>query len=302
MPCYEPMHGYRNSENGSFTFLSPDHFYEGDDLTIPCGKCLGCLKSRMADWSLRSVHELRYHEKACFATLTYREDCLPEHGDLVHRHWQLFAKRLRHDHGPFRYLMCAERGPKTNRQHLHALIFGHDFKFDSYPIHSGLRTSPKLDQLWGHGYVHLGEATGASASYVAGYVTGKLQAKLDSKIPWRPGRRPGQTKPRHNSVYRRSDPYISMSKKPGLGAPFYEEFHHEIFSGNGSIRVGQNKYSRVPQYYKNRYALEYPDLYAAFQQRARTRGEQFNMDQPTLDRISYVKHLQLTANPRSNHP
>lgn len=283
------MKGFRDQDNGAFTWHPHEHFYEGDDLVIPCRKCIGCLANRCAEWALRAEHELRYHDKAAFLMLSYRDAALRDDRSLVHRHWQLFAKRLREAMGPFRYLMCGEYGPGTDRPHYHALVMGLDFTDDQYPIHNGLFQSPACDDLWGHGYVHIGsETSGASANYIAGYVTGKLHDQVNAR------------KTRKYQKLGIQAPYIRMSTNPGLGKAFYDEFKHELFAGQGSIRLGKNYFAAVPRYYKKLYQDEFPLAFDAYQARATLAGELHSKDDATLERIETVKLIKLKSTPRDN--
>ena len=61
----------------------------------PCGQCIACRLNYGKLWSIRMMEELKKHDKACFATLTYDEEHVPEDGQLSKRELQLFWKRLR---------------------------------------------------------------------------------------------------------------------------------------------------------------------------------------------------------------
>ena len=73
-------------------------------MEVPCGKCLGCLKTRQNDYSIRVSEELLKHACNCFVTLTYRDESLPivvdpnsgeVRGSLYRKHIQDFMKVVR---------------------------------------------------------------------------------------------------------------------------------------------------------------------------------------------------------------
>lgn len=138
MACYSPI-------------LVPDpRFHSGKIyMQVPCGKCLGCLKSKQNSWSIRVQEQLNQCPNSCFITLTYSDENVPmafdpESGEVrqsLHRKdFQDWIRRvrdkLRYKFGPdypkLQYFMCGEYGTKTFRPHYHAIIFGmrqRDFQF-----------------------------------------------------------------------------------------------------------------------------------------------------------------------------
>ena len=50
----------------------------GEPISVPCGKCPGCARSRAAMWTTRLYHERLMHERAVFLTLTYDDLHLPD--------------------------------------------------------------------------------------------------------------------------------------------------------------------------------------------------------------------------------
>lgn len=153
------------------------------DLSVPCGKCLGCLTDRRNNWINRMMFEHSSHGcKGSFITLTYDDAHLPP--ALDKSAVQRFLKRFRHvsrDYGvplpPFKYFFCGERGSRFGRPHYHGLIFGVDmlspawkpylasFK-DSYPVYA----SRVLESLWPYGFVTVGNIDYTSIRYVSKYI------------------------------------------------------------------------------------------------------------------------------------
>ena len=127
MPCYNPLKAFR-TPSGGVTF-SPREGVKGTDITLPCGKCIGCMQARAREWGLRLEHEHKCHKKTdCFfVTLTYDADNLPSGGRLDDRDLTLYFKRLRYSLGRnnhFRYFAVGEYGGQNHRPHFHILFFG----------------------------------------------------------------------------------------------------------------------------------------------------------------------------------
>ena len=137
MPCYRPIKGYRsrrlNAETGKrpVVFNPRDGFYD-QPVDLPCGQCIGCRLERSRQWAIRCVHEASLHERNCFITLTYRDECLPTNGSLDLDAFQKFMKRLRRRFGEgVRFFHCGEYGENFGRPHYHAILFNLDFS-DKY--------------------------------------------------------------------------------------------------------------------------------------------------------------------------
>lgn len=194
---------------------------------------------------MRVVHEAQMHERSSFVTLTYSDDWIPKDWSLNIRHWQLFAKKLRHRVGKFRYFMCGEYGDKSSRPHYHAIIFGHDFidkLTEALPPSgkSALWTHPTLQAAWSEdqakgsrGMVAAGAMSMGSAAYVAGYVMKKA------------------VNPRSRQSYApRLPEFVSMSRRPGLGASWFETYRSDVFPSD-LVRLDGKKF-RPPRYYDNK--------------------------------------------------
>lgn len=107
-------------------------------LQVPCNHCLGCLKKRQNDYSIRVAEELKNTPFNCFVTLTYREDSVPkacdpvtgeERNSLCSKHLTDFLKYMRREltrkgfPSP-RIFACGEYGSRTFRPHYHLCISG----------------------------------------------------------------------------------------------------------------------------------------------------------------------------------
>lgn len=239
MPCYGPLTAYRPKSESSdrrLVFRKTDS-ETGIPIKIPCGKCPGCKLEQSRQWAVRCMHEKRLHNSSCFVTLTYDDKHLPNGNTLVKSDLQNFLKRLRHETGPgLRFFGCGEYGSQTSRPHYHLLLLNSDFT-DKRIIKSGtqynLYDSPSLSKLWTAGHHALGDVTFESAAYVARYCMKKKQNGKtvdDGRVP----------------------EYIVMSRRPGLGAGYFEKYQAEILNHDTIIVNGLP--AALPRFYDNKLA------------------------------------------------
>lgn len=240
-------------------------------LVLPCGKCLCCTRVYRRQWSLRILHELRYHDAACYLTLTcddaHIDDVFPRlpgaimWHSLSKRPLQLFFKRLRKHLGRdrvIRYYACGEYGDTTHRPHYHAIVFGW-YPDDSRILVSNpsYRVSETLAMLWPYGYHTIGNVTEYSASYVAGYV----DKKLDGNRTAFAGRDPVAPE------------YVVMSRGSatrgtgGIGRQYLDQYESDLYP-LGSDGVLARSYAllngkpvKMPKYYDNILGLRDPQKF-----------------------------------------
>jgi len=235
-------------------------------------------------WAFRCLAEASLHRYNWFATLTYSNERLPPRGELRHRDWQLFAKRVRRTLGPFRYLMCGEYGEQTHRPHYHALIFGLDIPdLDRRSVRRGYPVfeSPLLSQLWGRGLLELGTVTPQSARYCAGYVL------KDARAPQLLDEDTGE-------VISLKAPYGRMSLKPGLGDAWIRRYYPEVFT-HGACFAQDKKY-RIPDRFKDLLDEINPDAYEDLQERAVEKA--LNSPDNTLARLAVRERVALANHSR----
>lgn len=214
-------------------------------VTLPCGTCNGCLLERSRQWAVRCMHEADCYESNCMITLTYDEDHLPWGGSLDKSHFQKFMKRLRKKYGTIRYFHCGEYGETYGRPHYHGLLFGFDFP-DKY-VRSQRRGlpifgSPSLEQLWPYGLSEIGSVTFESAAYVARYILKK------------------QVHPSSNPLEIREPEYLTMSRRPGIGRPWLDKYHTEVYPRDSVIVRGFP--SKPPRFYDKAFEIA-PDAESA---------------------------------------
>jgi hypothetical protein len=283
MPCYSPLKGWKDRDTGGITFRAENGLSQ---MEVACGQCLGCRLDRSRMWAMRIVHESTLHEfdgGNCFITLTYRDpiECdqeqlakklhVPEDWSLHKEHFQKFMKRLRKAFQPqkIRFFHCGEYGRKckhgldldlvdcplcnVGRPHYHACLFNCNFPdLEAYGSSNGdLRyTSRMLEEIWGYGFVDVGELNFDSAAYVARYIMKKVTGE------------------RANDHYMQTDldgvatfvepEYVTMSRRPGIGKEWYEKYKGDVFPSDEVPVPGSGVFKKVPRYYEEIFKAEDP--------------------------------------------
>lgn len=246
MACYHPIPAAQEAAGGAIVL----HPRLGTaSLSLPCGRCVGCLSARASEWARRCTHEAGFYEDNLFVTLTYSDEFLPRHGGLVPEHFQLFLKRLRKaaiyraairsDGSGVRFFGCGEYGERSGRPHYHALLFNLAFA-DRHRVGKDLYSSDTLADLWKYGDAKFGDVTGASAGYVAKYnvkAFGKNYVNEDGEVLQKP--------------------FLRMSRRPGIGARWLERYSEDL--RNGFCLSGGTE-GRVPRAYMRRLAKDKPLL------------------------------------------
>lgn len=220
-------------------------------LEVPCNNCMGCKLERSRQWSLRMMHEARYHSQNCFITLTYSDEEVPQDYGLNLRHLQLFFKRLRKSLTPWhklprkahmrhirdywrhhtvriRFFACGEYGDLNGRPHYHAVVFNYDWpdKVFHSVSQSGeqIYTSETLRKLWGHGHVSTQDVTRKSCAYVARYVTKKISSGDAFGFD-----RYYRASPVDGCSYSVRPEFAVMSRREGIGARFARDFKRDFY-------------------------------------------------------------------------
>jgi len=195
------------------------------------------------------VHEASLHDSNSFLTITYSDEHLPEDGSLSVRAVQLFFKRLRKSLGPtrIRYFAVGEYGELTWRPHYHAIIFGYQFP-DLVPWRATGRgnttyRSAFLEQLWPWGHCEVGHVSSESAGYVARYCMKKVGGERAAAHYVRPH-------PLTGEFWRIVPEFALMSRRPGIGSGWYDQFSRDCFPSDYLVIDGQKR--PVPRYYKSK--------------------------------------------------
>lgn len=248
MACFHPITGWRSAkpnENGKYPILfSMNGACIDQPVTLPCGRCIGCKLEKSKQWAIRCVHEAKQYENNIFITLTYNNKRLPQNGSLQIKDFQQFIKRLRQQKNrhpekfisegeKIKFFHCGEYGEELGRPHYHAIIFNLEFadkKLFKESHGNKLYTSQTLEGIWGLGFAIIGDVTFESAAYVARYVTKKITGS-EAEAHYK-GKKPE---------------YITMSRRPGIGAQWYKNWSEEIYPDDFVIIRG--KKMKPPKYY-----------------------------------------------------
>lgn len=245
-PNYVVVKEGRSQFMGSSACLkSGDLFYDNPgsfQSLVPCGHCMGCRLDNARVWADRMLLELKDNDyKAIFVTLTYNNQSLPRAWHIGYnqlpgesdesylyedegwvaaaagapatlsvRDTQLFFKRLRKSFPDrrIRYFLAGEYGPKTNRPHYHAIIFGltlDDFKdcriLDFNDLGQPRYKSKTFQDIWSKGFCVLAPVNWNTCAYVSRYTMKKIY------------------KSENSSAYATDQvpPFCTMSRRPGIG-------------------------------------------------------------------------------------
>lgn len=254
MACYFPLEAWR-SDDGSIHFDSR-YRHRDRSLKLPCGRCVGCRLERSRQWAIRCVHEAQMHDDNCFVTLTYAPEHLPSPPSLCLPDFQKFMKRLRKAIGKrVRFFHCGEYGEKVGRPHYHACLFGwrpDDLKLYSQRDSVRLYSSDFLANVWGKGFVTVGDVTFDSAAYVARYIMKKVNGD-DAQDHYT------RVDPLTGEVYQAVPEYVTMSRRPGIASGWYEKFSSDVFPSDSVVVRGRE--IRPPRFYLERLKSDDSFLY-----------------------------------------
>lgn len=240
------------------------------------------------------MHEAQYHEKKCFLTLTYDDIYLPPQNTLVLRDLQLFLKRLRKELNPpksslikIRYFACGEYGDDNGRPHYHLILYGVDFPDrKAYKKENGhqLWKSETADRIWGKGFCPIGSVSQETCGYVARYLMKKVNGELAldhySRI-----------NPETGEWYLLKPEFIVMSRRPGIGTRYYEDYKTEIFTSDSIISNGVE--IPVPSFYTKKLALENEILHEEIKS-ARQKRAAKNAKDNTPERLAVRKECLIS--------
>lgn len=271
-----PGNGGKASVTFPKTVPSADVARHGTPTPLPCGQCVGCRLERSRQWAIRLMKELKLHDRSSFLTLTYDSSFLHYTPSglptLVLEDVQLFLKKLRKHFAPhpLRFFQCGEYGDQTQRPHHHMILFGEDFCKDRVRIEDSRGgfaqfESALLTRLWGKGRVTISEVTFESAAYVARYCVKKVTGK-GSAFHYR-GRKPE---------------FITMSRRPGIGAGYFEEFKGDIYPSDEVVPDIGRPASLPPKYFDKLLEKVDPALFELVKKK-RVEGLDFWTDENSTD-------------------
>lgn len=164
MPCYTPV-SVRNKRS-AFLNRKGSTLYN----LVPCGKCIGCLRTRQMQYAFRMEYEALDPSNVMirFCTFTYAPEYLPEDNELSKEVVQHYVRRLKKylpSSVRVRYVFCGEHGSPnfTERAHYHAILFFSEIIPEKY-----------IAKAWPFGRVDIQEPTLQRFGYVAKYSVKQL--------------------------------------------------------------------------------------------------------------------------------
>lgn len=222
MACYSPIY----LENPKYKFMPKTEYRYN---AVPCGRCVDCLESRRAEWTLRIEEELKQHIDAQFITLTYSDENLT-YGEkwptLYKPDFQAFMKRLRTNvdrsdyPSKLRFYAIGEYGTTTLRPHYHVILFGLSRRLIEQNI---------IEKSWQLGHIHVGNVQRGSIHYVTKYHV--------NKGIYPPGSERG---------------FALMSRRPAIGANYLKSNGHLHNSIDKAYYQDGNYRKKLPRYYREK--------------------------------------------------
>ena len=255
MSCFRPLVAHVDRAGGRARFGNVHAGEQGDRLEVPCGRCVGCRMDRSRSWSIRVMHEAQLYARSSFVTLDYAPEHLPSSLSLEYRDFQLFMKRLRKrvrgvsagpdGNYPIRFFVAGEYGEKYKRPHYHAILFNCWFD-DSVRYHNGTFRSGIAEALWNKGRCVIGDVTSRSAAYCAGYTLNKVYRNAEHYED--------VVNVRTGELTSRRPEFCVMSRRPGIGARWYDRYKSDLFPCNHAVMDGRAY--KVPRYYVKKLECE----------------------------------------------
>ena len=178
--------------------------------------------------------------------LTYDDDNLPKHGQLVKADLQKFFKRLRKAGHRFRYVASGEYGDATRRPHFHIALFGQNFEHDRIRFGSSngdsTYTSKTVLRHWPQGNHLIGTLNFESAAYIARYILKKIKAS-DKVTPL-----PLHVDTEDGEITFPNPEFLIMSK--GISKGWFNDYFMSDVFPTASVITTQGSRAPVPRYYK----------------------------------------------------
>lgn len=276
MACFHPLKAFWRSASRDAITFDVNKSATKISFQLPCGRCIGCRMEKARQWGLRCMNEAKCWPSNYYVTMTYNAEYMPPGGTVCLRDVQLFMKRLRKHcnsskDNPVRFFLGAEYGDDNRRPHYHALLF--NVRFDDLRLHGyngrgePLYISATMSRLWGDdkgtfGFCTLGAVTFESAVYCAKYALKQVKLSEHStpaaREEWE---RRYVVYDADGIVYERDREFAVMSRRPGIGAPYYEKFGKEIRDHDNMVVNGRTV--RPPRYYDTKSDVIDPARFAA---------------------------------------
>lgn len=326
MACYSPLRGYRDVTSGAWVSKQSSTAYE--EMTVPCGGCIGCRTTRAKHWAARITHEASKWPTNAFITLTYRDrsQCnakqldkgwhLPVSGSLDKKHLQGFLKRLRHHLGnrKIKYYGCGEYGEENDRPHYHLCLFNCPFGDKELYSHNNgypLFTSQFLEDIWRYGFVTIGQLTYETAAYTARYTLKKVTGSMaqDHYLRFDEYGVAYWLEPEYNvmSLGRRCKLHRGAALPPedcdkctgAIGADWIRDYMDDVYPSDETPVPGKGDIKGTPRYYDKVLERTDPELYeeikakrASYAKKNKSEFSPQRLEDKYKCHMALTKHLQ----------
>lgn len=228
MDCWYPQTVGRHLNYKGKDGLIYTHVY--GKMIVPCGRCPACRRRKQNEWAFRIMEEAKYTKNCYFVTLTYDDEFLPfsdlQIPTLKPDHLTTFFKNLRYNIGPFRYFACGEYGDQFNRPHYHFILFYNGNSDDEH-------IKASISNRWTYGFCQVDVGiSDRRAKYCAKYSMKQIGFDYQDAIP----------------------PFARMSRRPGIGRQFLDQFPTDKLRKHNQWFVNDYKGTpyNLPRYYKER--------------------------------------------------
>lgn len=228
-------------------------------ISVPCGRCFECLRSRANEWRTRLLHENQFggHDNGIFVTLTFS----PEYYRGIDMDTRPFVRKF-FDNWRYRFAVDGKKAPRpfhflieelgddNNRLHLHGIFWDIPFYFTEhdFPDCSKALMNEVLSSLWPYGNTWVGYLTDSTASYVTKYITKTTKSAQENG----------------------SDDYFNFRGRiycsPGIGSSYISESfkassRFSMFSGEYPSVFVNGFRTAVPRYYLSKVVDENEAFY-----------------------------------------
>lgn len=277
-----------------------------DYIEIPCQKCESCRLDYSKEWMQRCMLEQKMWSYNEMLTLTYDEQNVPKTkgcdlktGEVVvvntlkKKDVEKFLKDLRrywkhhYDEDNIRFYMCGEYGELHGRPHYHLLMFNFNVRDKEYYKKSqkgfDMYHSKIIERIWGKGHIELNEITPETCAYVARYVLKKQKGTGAKSYYETKGIVPE---------------YTNGSRKPGIGAKYFEENMDKIYMYDKILLTNSNGVQEVKpcMYYDRLFDAEEHDLMEEIKARRKELAERRQATVNAISGLSIDKQREYKAN------
>lgn len=258
MSCNRPLLAFQAFEKNG-RGKRPINFSPGSDthpVSLPCGQCIGCRLDRARSWAIRLHLEATQHDDACFVTLTYDEEHIPDGDSLIPQHLSDFMRKLRKSISPtrVRFYGVGEYGGQFDRPHYHIVLYGYNFPDRRSYIDRGdytIDNSLLLSTIWKKGHATVQNFALECAAYVSKYAVKKITGSDAARHYEIVDNETGE-------IYIREPEFARMSRRPGIGSDWLKKYYSDLYP-KGYVTDGKGVKIPPPEYFNKLYEKWFPE-------------------------------------------